>query len=123
MKKFISILVVAVLFGAGLFAVDLGSFPKGTWQDSKWNADWVFAVDGIQLRDSNTNDLIFDFARKIENFKVTPSTAGVSVSFTCAETERSYKFTKPTSLDTNITMEIQPEWTSENYKVSLPMKK
>ena len=106
-----------------MFAVDFGAFPKGTWQDSKWDANWVFGVDSLQLVDSNSGDVIFDFEGKMKNFKILPSAEGVSIAFDCPETQRSYKFTKPATLDTSIEMEITPEWTTSVYKVKMPFKK
>ena len=122
MKKLISVLVVAFVFAAGMFAVDFGDFPKGTWKDAKWNANWEFGVDSLKLKDATTNEVIFDFAGKMDNFKLTPSAKGLSVSFDCSETQRSYKFTKPATLDTSIEMEIQPEWTSTKYNVTMPIQ-
>ena len=65
MKKLVSLLLVSVFCVAGMFAVDFGAFPKGTWQDSNWDADWVFGVGSLQLVDSNSGDVIFDFEGKI----------------------------------------------------------
>ncbi|MCR5698348.1 MAG: hypothetical protein K6G52_01775 [Treponemataceae bacterium] len=121
MKKILAVLLAGVVLAVGVFAVDMGSFPTGTWQDSRWNADWVFSVEGVQLKDSNSGALIFDFANKMENFAVTPSVSGVSLSFDCAETGRSYTFTKGMSATTDIEMEIRRTGL-ENYKVTLPMK-
>lgn len=122
MKKLISMIAVAAVCVAGLFAVDFGAFPKGTWKDAKWNANWEFGADSLKLKDSNTDELIFDFAGKMSNFRLTPSTEGISISFKCAETERAYKFTKPATGDTSIIMEIDPDWTTENYKVTMPFQ-
>lgn len=122
MKKLISFLLVSAFCLAGIFSLDLASFPSGTWEDRNWNADWVFSVDKIELKDSTTGELIFDFGGKMENFKILPSTEGITLSFDCAETERSYKFTKSSLSNTNIVMEIDPNWTDEVYKIELPFK-
>ncbi|MCR5172704.1 MAG: hypothetical protein K6B73_07560 [Treponema sp.] len=45
MKKLIVVLTVAALCATGAFALDLGSV-KGTWQDSKWDANWTFGAAG-----------------------------------------------------------------------------
>ena len=58
----------------------------------------------------------------MENFKILPSTEGITLSFDCAETERSYKFTKSSLANTNVVMEIDPNWTDEVYKIELPFK-
>lgn len=123
MKKLLCAIAVAAVSAAGIFAADFGAFPTGTWQDSKWNANWEFGVGSLKLKDANTNEVLFDFDGKMEDFKVEPSISGLSVSFKCEETHREYKFTKPTSMETSIDMEIHPDWTSDAYKVTMPFQK
>lgn len=123
MKKLISFLLVSAFCLAGIFALDLGEFPSGTWEDTNWNADWVFSADKIELKDSTTGELIFDFSGKMKNFKVFPSATGITLSFDCEETERSYKFTKSITMNTNLLMEIDPAWTDENYIIEIPFRK
>lgn len=124
MKKVFIVLLLTTVCLSGVFAFNLGDFPKGTWTDTKWNADWEFGIDTIQLKDSTTGKLIFAFTDdKISNFKISPSTDGLTISFSCTATNRSYTFTKPMTLDTSIVMEIDPTWTNQNYKVTMPFKK
>ena len=93
-------MVILAVMATGLFALDLGGI-KGTWQDPKWDADWTFSADGhIVLSLSSTGEKIFDFK----------------------ETERAYKFTKGVSLSTDLDMVINPDWTDEDYNVSIKLK-
>lgn len=104
-------------------ALDLGGI-KGTWQDSKWNADWTFSADGkIVLSDSATGNEIFTFSEaNIQNFKIDASSSGATVSFDCKETERSYAFTKPIALNADLKMHINPDWTDEDYDTTITFK-
>ena len=122
MKKLFAIIVLAVMT-SGLFALDLGGI-KGTWKDAKWDADWTFSADGhIVLSLTSTGEKIFGFNdSNIENFKVNAGTKGVTITFYCPETERAYSFTKGVSLNTDLDMIINPDWTDEDYKVAIKMK-
>lgn len=99
-------------------------FPKGTWVDSKWDALWVFGVNNtITLKDAKTGDVIYNFTKdKRSNFKVNVSDAGLVISFRCDETQRTYKFTKPATLDTSITMDIDYDLEPNHYTVKMPFK-
>ena len=58
MKKLFVMVILAVM-ATGLFALDLGGI-KGTWKDSKWDADWTFSADGhIVLSLSSTGEKIY----------------------------------------------------------------
>ena len=122
MKKLFIMVILAVM-ATGLFALDLGGI-KGTWKDAKWDADLTFSADGhIVLSLSSTGEKIFDFNEStISDFKVDAGTKGVTISFYCKETERSYKFTKGVSLSTDLDMVINPDWTDEDYSVSIKLK-
>lgn len=124
MKKLIAILAVALISVVSVFAFDLGDI-KGTWQDPNWDADWTFSADGkIVLTKTSTGEAVFTFTDdNVTNFKLGATTKGATVSFSCKETERSYTFTKPITLDTNLEMVINPEWTTSDYSVKLPLKK
>lgn len=110
MKKILTIAAILGLSTAA-FAFDLGGI-KGTWQDEKWNANWTFSADGkIVLSDSNTQD-----------FKVNVGIDGVTLTFSSKKTARSYKFTKPASLDTDLDMCIEPTWTNA-YETKIKFQK
>lgn len=123
MKKILTFGALA-LISAGAFAFDLGDI-KGTWQDSKWNANWTFEADGkITLSDSVSGSTIFTFDdNNVQNFKLNAGKDGVSVSFDCKETERAYKFTKPLTLSSDLDMHIEPDWTSSAYDVKIKYQK
>lgn len=123
MKKLLAFAAVAVI-ATGLFALDLGGI-KGTWQDKTWDADWTFSADGkIVLSKSSSGETIFTFTESnTQNFKVKADTKGVTISFDCKETERSYKFTKGVSLNADLDMHIDPKWTTQDYDTSIKFKK
>lgn len=123
MKKILAFTAFALL-AAGAFALDLGDI-KGTWQDSKWNANWTFGADGkIVLSDSNSGETIYTFDdSNVQDFKIDAGTSGVSVSFSCKETERAYKFTKPLSLNADLDMHIDPNWTATDYDVKIKFQR
>ena len=122
MKKLFIMVILAVM-ATGLFALDLGGI-KGTWKDAKWDADWTFSADGhIVLSLSSTGETIYDFNDStIQDFKVDAGTKGVTISFYCKDTERAYKFTKGVSLSSDLDMVINPDWTNEDYAVSIKLK-
>ena len=122
MKKFLAILFVLAVCVTGVFAADT-EFPTGTWIDENWDAKWVFAKDKVELFDGK-GDLVYTFTKdNTVDFKLTPSKEGLILSFSCAETERAYKFIKPITLSTDLEMEIDPEWTDEDYKVTIKFSK
>lgn len=123
MKKILAFGAFALL-AAGAFALDLGDI-KGTWQDSNWNANWTFGADGkITLSDSISGNTIYTFDdSNVQNFKFDAGTSGVSVSFSCKDTERAYKFTKPLTLNTDLDMHIDPEWTAKDYDVKIKFQR
>lgn len=122
MKKILTVLI-ASFFAISAFALDLGSI-QGTWQDENYNADWTFSADGkIVLKDSN-GDEVFTFTdSNITNFKPEVSKDGAGFSFYCKETGRSYKFIKPVTLSTDLSMSIERDWTDEAYDISIKLKK
>ena len=123
MKKLIALAVAAVM-ATGLFALDLGGI-KGTWQDKKWDADWTFSADGkIVLTKTSTGEEVFTFKDgTVQNFKVKADTTGVSISFDCKDTERSYSFKKGLTLDADLDMVVNPDWTDEDYETEIKLKK
>ena len=123
MKKLLALLAAAVMT-AGLFALDLGGI-KGTWQDTKWDADWTFSADGkIVLTKTSTGEEVFTFKEDtIQNFKVKADTSGVTITFDCKDTERSYSFKKGIALNADLDMLINPAWTSKDYETVIKLKK
>ena len=123
MKKLIALAVAAVMT-AGVFALDLGGI-KGTWQDKNWDADWTFSADGkIVLSLSSTGKEIYTFKDgSVQNFKVNADTTGVSISFDCKDTNRSYSFKKGLTLDSDLDMVVNPDWTTEDYNTVIKFKK
>ncbi len=123
MKKLLALAAVA-LMATGLFALDLGGI-KGTWQDAKWDADWTFSADGkIVLTLASTGEEIYTFKDgTVQNFKVKADTSGVAISFDCKDTQRSYSFKKGISLNSDLDMVVNPEWTATDYETVIKFKK
>ena len=123
MKKLLALLAAAVMT-AGLFALELGGI-KGTWQDKTWDADWTFSADGkIVLTKTSTGEEVYTFQEgTIQNFKVKADTTGVTITFDCKETERSYSFKKGVALNADLDMVINPTWTSKDYETVIKLKK
>lgn len=124
MKKLASVLALMFAGMIGCFALDLGDI-KGTWQDSNWDANWTFSADGnIVLTLASTGETVFTFTdSNTTNFKLVPGTDGVTVTFDCAETERSYSFNKPISLNADLNMKINPEWSEEDYETVIKFQR
>lgn len=78
--------------------------PTGVWHDSKWNADWEFATNSIVLKQDGK--VVYDFTNSAENFSAKAGLSGLTVTFSCSETGRSYKFVKPVSLNADLEMTI-----------------
>ena len=123
MKKLLA-LAVAAIMTAGLFALDLGGI-KGTWQDKKWDADWTFSADGkIVLTKTSTGEEVYTFKDgTVQNFKVNADTSGVSISFDCKDTQRSYSFKKGLTLDADLDMVVNPDWTKDDYETVIKFKR
>ncbi len=123
MKKLVAF-AAAALMAASIFALDLGGI-KGTWQDKKWDADWTFSADGkIVLTKTSTGEEVYTFKdASVQNFKVKADTKGVTITFDCKDTERSYSFTKGLTLDADLDMVVNPDWTSEDYETVIKFKK
>lgn len=140
MKKFLLTLLVAAVAVTGAFAQGkvgdalkqadaeinkaLDQFPKGTWVDSNWDALWVFGVNNtITLKDAKSGAVIYNFTpSKRSNFKINATNAGLEISFRCEDTKRTYKFTKPVTLDTSITMDIDYDLEPQHYTVNMKFK-
>ena len=127
MKKLFAVLFVAAVMSVGLFAQlkkDI-ELPTGSFIDKQYNAEWVIGVDLIELKDASTGKLIYSFTKdKRENEQSGVTDEGAVWSFYCAATYRKYYFIKPYSLalQKHIQLEIDPDWTTNNYKVQLDFK-
>jgi len=123
MKKIFAILLVLGIAVTAAFAADT-EFPTGKWLDKNWDAVWEFGI-GNSLKLWNTNgDLIYDFSKdKITDLKLLPSQEGLVLSFTCPETHRSYKFVKPITLSADLELEIDRDWTDEEYSTTITLQK
>jgi hypothetical protein len=122
MKKFLAILFILSVCVVGVFAEDT-EFPTGTWIDENWDAKWVFTGDKVELYDED-DALVYTFTfDNTTDFKLTPTTEGLVLSFECAETNRAYKFIKPISLSADLEMVIDPDWTEKDYEVTIKFSK
>ncbi|MCR5188605.1 MAG: hypothetical protein K6C97_06680 [Treponema sp.] len=123
MKKLLAVLTVAFVFVVSSFAFDLGDI-KGTWKDSNWDANWTFSADGKIILTDGAGSEVFTFTdANVKDYKLDANTSGVSISFYCAETERAYKFTKPITLNSDLDMHINPDWTDKDYDVTITFQK
>ena len=107
MKKIFAVLIV-LLTAVSLSAdpIQLGSFPLGQWLDANYNAVWDFTSNNIRILSTNGR-VLYDFSNKtIQDFKITLEGAQPVISFTCPESGRSYKFTKPLT-SSDVTMQIK----------------
>ncbi len=119
MKKLLSLIAVGFVFLTSTFALDLGDV-KGTWKDTNWDAKWTFSADGKILLTDKNGDTVYTFTDdNVKDYKLDVNTTGVSISFYCKDTQRAYKFTKPISLNADLDMHINPDWTSEDYDVKI----
>jgi hypothetical protein len=107
MKKILILFVVLFVCAGGLFAadIDLGDFPVGKWKDANYDAIWDFASNNIRILDAN-GAVLYDFADKtINDFKFFLDGTTPGISFSCVESEKSYRFLKPL-INTDVVMEI-----------------
>jgi len=123
MKKILTLAAVAAVALSSAFALDLGSI-KGTWKDANYDAKWTFSADGkITLTDAK-NETVFVFDdSNVTDFKAEASNDGAGFSFYCKETQRKYKFLKPLTLKTDLSMDIDRDWTDEAYSISIEFQK
>ncbi len=124
MKKMVTLVLLALVGIAGAFSLDLAGI-QGTWQDSRWDADWTMRADGhIILSYSSDGEVVYDFNEStIQNFKPVASLSGAGFEFDCKATGRHYKFIKGLNLDSSLEMTITPNWDQEVYTKTLPFKK
>jgi hypothetical protein len=119
LKKLLLILVLVVsasfIHAQG---IELGDFPIGKWLDANWDAVWEFNSNNIRILDTE-GGVYYDFNGKtIKNFKITPSTSGLKLSFRCDETGKDYEFVKPlTNLDLEMIIDTD---SGLHYETDLP---
>ncbi|HRY71901.1 MAG TPA: hypothetical protein P5165_01640 [Spirochaetia bacterium] len=119
MKKFL-VLALLALACAGLVAAEglnLGAFPLGSWLDANYDAVWEFTSGNVRIV-SPSGELYYDFGKAtVEGLKVGAGAEGATLSFSCKETGKFYKFTKPLTSSALI-LEIDPPW-KVHYKVEM----
>lgn len=121
MKKLFAALFVAAAVTFGAFAQD--TLPSGTWVDKNYNAEWVIGVDGsITIRDASSGEVYKKFSPLTQNFKFSTSLDGLTLTFRCNETSRTYKITKGISASADLTLAIERDWTDEPYEVTIKFK-
>jgi hypothetical protein len=120
MKKIFAVLII-LLAATALSAdpIQLGDFPVGQWLDANYDAVWDFSSNNIRILSTN-GIVLYDFSDKtIHDFKVILEGAQPGISFTCVESERSYKFLKPligTDLSMHIIRTGRPEYSVKMKK-------
>jgi len=119
--KRLAVILVLVLAVSGLAiaeGLDLGSFPLGKWLDANYNAIWEFSTGNVRIL-SPSGTVYYDFGKAtIEGLKVGLEGGAATLSFSCKETGKFYKFTKSLT-DTGLILEIDPPW-KVHYKVAMP---
>jgi hypothetical protein len=119
MKKMILVTVILLLAAGNAFAgdINLGDFPVGQWLDPNFDAVWDFSTGNIRILDLD-GKVIWDFnAKGVEDFAVSVSTTGPSISFTCPAAEKTYRITKPLT-DMDLVLEIDRAG-KDTYKIKM----
>lgn len=117
MKKFLIAAIMACLCVFAASAEDTLDLTKptsqirfpedwslGKWYDAKWDATWEFANNSITLYKGS--EKIISFSDNVTDYTCKVSTKGLVMSFSCAETNRTYQFIKPISLSTDIDLVV-----------------
>lgn len=126
MKKILALVAVALVAIGSSFAA--GAQIEGTWLDPNWNANWTLGADtdgnfAVTLSNAKTGKTIYKFTEKNtdDGFKWDAGLDGVSLTFSCKKTLRIYKFTKGLSFNTDLTLDIDPQWKQADYQVVMKM--
>ena len=100
---------------------DPAKFLNGEWLDPNWNAKWIISGSAAQIKDYTTGESIHLFTKGKMSDESDELTDDTRVwSFYCAETNRKYRLTGYNSkMKKNVLLQIDPDWTEENYSVEL----
>lgn len=111
------LLVLVALVPVTAQAINLGNFPLGSFVDPNYDAVWEFTSNNIRILDMAGAEL-FNFSQNtVRDFRVGLDGLNPLVSFSCVESQRSYRFVKP--LNRNVVlMTINAPW-NPNYQVEL----
>ncbi|THB67037.1 MAG: hypothetical protein D6B26_02045 [Spirochaetaceae bacterium] len=119
MKKILIFSLLLALSASFVMAdsINLGNFPLGKYLDDNYDAVWEFTTGNIRIL-SPAGAVLYDFNGKtIRDFKVGLEGSNPMITFSCDESERSYKFVKPLTKP-DLEMSIQAPWDSD-YSVTL----
>ncbi len=143
MKKFLIAFAVAAIAVAGVFAQNFDDAKaaaeaareevpqslQGTWYDSKYDCNWVFALNTTEtalckLVDASTGSVYYTFTKNnVQNFKQEYDlTNGATITFECAAKNRIYKFIKPISGTMDLNIEIYHKVFAETHKATIVFK-
>lgn len=107
MKKLLALSVVLFVSTSAFAAnINLGTFPTGKWLDANYDAVWEFSVNNIRIL-STSGAVLYDFSTKtVNDLKVGLDGTSPVLSFTCPESERTYRFVKKIAANTDLVLEI-----------------
>ncbi|GEM_PF-1300239 len=98
---------------------DTTQIPTGKWLDEKWNGLWVIEQGG-NFKLYKDGELVFDFTGKMKDFKVSGNiSSGLTVTFSCDETDRDYTFTKGVSLSKDLELTVNYHGPNEHHKATI----
>ena len=132
MKKLFTVFAVAAVMTAGAFAQDVtgamntaaeaanavgeaanvSETLQGTWFDSKYNCNWQFQVNSgsdafCVLKDATSGAVIYTFRKSnVQNFKGEMESNKFVLSWDSNVKNRSYKFSKGFSAETDLQLDI-----------------
>ncbi|MCR5289275.1 MAG: hypothetical protein K6E51_04720 [Treponema sp.] len=99
--------------------VDTSQIPTGKWLDEKWDGLWVIEQGG-NFKLYKNGELVFDFTGKMKDLKVSGNiTSGLTVTFSCDETERDYTFTKGVSLSKDLELTVNNHGLNRQHKATI----
>lgn len=132
MKKLFTVIAVATVLAAGVFAEDvtnglnaasdavsamseganISETLQGVWFDQKYNCNWQFQVNSgsdifCVLKDADSGAVIYSFNKKnVKNFRAEAKTNAFTISWECEAKNRIYKFSKAIASDTDLELDI-----------------